>query len=218
MQQSQAPSSSSSSYMYPSSPTPGLPLYDSGYSSYAGYSSPSSSSYHYSTCPYSNNESFYMPSETYLPYYSPPSQIMHQPPQPFASSTPVQSSNVCLIPSIKVSQGKHPPQQRQPATPSPSLCLARKRISDEAIERLNAFYAIKKRPTEAEKDRLAMECNITLAQVNTWFNNARSRRGDTNPKLAQKLLKQQIDSLNNQVAFLQQQQQQQSSSSEHNSF
>lgn len=61
---------------------------------------------------------------------------------------------------------------------------------------------MKKRPTEAEKDRLAMECNITVAQVNTWFNNARSRRGDTNPKLAQKLLKQQIDSLNNQVALL----------------
>jgi len=62
-----------------------------------------------------------------------------------------------------------------------------------------------------------MECNITLAQVNTWFNNARSRRGDTNPKLAQKLLKQQIDSLNNQVVLLQKQQQQ-SSSSGHNSF
>ena len=74
---------------------------------------------------------------------------------------------------------------------------------------------MKKRPTEAEKDRLAMECNITLAQVNTWFNNARSRRGDTNPKLAQKMLKQQIDSLNNQVAILQQQS---SSSSEHVSY
>ena len=74
---------------------------------------------------------------------------------------------------------------------------------------------MKKRPTEAEKDRLAMECNITLAQVNTWFNNARSRRGDTNPKLAQKILKQQIDSLHNQVALLQEQQ---SSSSGHISF
>jgi hypothetical protein len=40
-----------------------------------------------------------------------------------------------------------------------------------------------------------MECNITLAQVNTWSNNTRSRRGDTNPKSAQKLLKQQIKSL-----------------------
>ncbi len=71
----------------------------------------------------------------------------------------------------------------------------RKRITDEAIERLNTFYEIKKRPTEAEKDRLAMECNITLAQVNTWFNNARSRRGDTKQKLETKLLKQQINSL-----------------------
>jgi len=35
-----------------------------------------------------------------------------------------------------------------------------------------------------------MECNVTLAQVNTWFNNARSRRGDTNPKLAQRLIEQ----------------------------
>ena len=95
---------------------------------------------------------------------------------------------------------------------------ARKRISDEAIERLNAFYAIKKRPTEAEKDRLAMECDITLAQVNTWFNNARSRRGDTNPKLTQKLLKQQIASLNNQVVLLQQQQESSSLSSGHVSF
>jgi hypothetical protein len=60
-----------------------------------------------------------------------------------------------------------------------------------------------------------MECNITLAQVNTWFNNARSRRGDTNPKLTQKLLKQQINSLNNQVALLQHNQ---SSSSGHISF
>ena len=51
-----------------------------------------------------------------------------------------------------------------------------------------------------------MECNITLSQVNTWFNNARSRRGDTNPKLTQKILKQQIDSLSGQVAYLQQQQ------------
>jgi hypothetical protein len=40
-----------------------------------------------------------------------------------------------------------------------------------------------------------MECNITLAQVNTWFNNARSRRGDTKQKLETKLLKQQINSL-----------------------
>ncbi|CAF4343240.1 unnamed protein product, partial [Rotaria magnacalcarata] len=44
---------------------------------------------------------------------------------------------------------------------SPSFCPTRKRISDEAIERLNAFYEIKKRPTEAEKDRIAMECDIT---------------------------------------------------------
>ncbi|CAF5184483.1 unnamed protein product, partial [Rotaria magnacalcarata] len=73
-----------------------------------------------------------------------------------------------------------------------------------------------KRPTEAEKDRIAMECDITLAQVNTWFNNARSRRGDTNPKLAQKLLKQQIASLNNQVALLQQHHQE--SSPGHDSF
>jgi hypothetical protein len=83
---------------------------------------------------------------------------------------------------------------------------ARKRISDEAIECLNAFYATNKRPTEIEKDRLALECNIQLAQVNTWFNNARSRRGDTNTKLTQKLLKKQIDSLSNQVTLLQQQQ------------
>ena len=74
---------------------------------------------------------------------------------------------------------------------------------------------MKKRPTEAEKDRLAMECNISIAQLNTWFNNARSRRGDTNPKLTQKLLKQQIDSLNNQVAFLQHQQNVSSSSEHH---
>jgi hypothetical protein len=63
---------------------------------------------------------------------------------------------------------------------------ARKRISDEAIEHLNAFYVTNKRPTDVEKDRLAVECNITLAQVNTWFNNARSRRGDTRIKLSQK--------------------------------
>ncbi|CAF1504388.1 unnamed protein product [Rotaria sordida] len=100
MQQSQ-PSSSSSSYMYPSSPTPSLSVYDSGYSSY-DYSSPSTCSFHHSTCPYSNNESFYIPSQPYLPYYSPTTHIMPQPPQPFASSTPVQSSNVCLVPSIKV--------------------------------------------------------------------------------------------------------------------
>ena len=131
-----------------------------------------------------------------------------------------------------MSQLKHRRQQPRSNVTTPPSCMvsiltgsnswddfcamlkARKRISDEAIERLNAFYAIKKRPTEAEKDRLAIECNITLAQVNTWFNNARSRRGDTNPKLAQKLLKQQIDSLNSQVAFLQQKQQ--SSSTENN--
>ena len=63
-----------------------------------------------------------------------------------------------------------------------------------------------KRPTEFEKDRLALECNISVAQVNTWFNNARSRRGDTNPKVAQKQLRQKIDALASQVAFLQQQQ------------
>ncbi len=50
-----------------------------------------------------------------------------------------------------------------------------------------------------------MECNITLAQVNTWFNNARSRRGDTRTKLSQKLLKKQIDLLSNQIVQLQQQ-------------
>ncbi|CAF0721939.1 unnamed protein product [Adineta steineri] len=215
MQQSQ---SSSSSYMYPSSPTSDLSLYDSAYSSYV-YSSPPppSSSFHFSSCPYTN-DSFYMPSQTYPSYYSPTPYPMTQYSEPFASSTPVPISNVCLIPSIKDSQPRRrrQQQQQQSTTSSPSLCPARKRISDEAIEHLNAFYTMKKRPTEAEKDRLAMECNITLAQVNTWFNNARSRRGDTNPKLAQKLLKQQIDSLNSQVTLLQQRQQ--SSSSEHVSF
>ncbi|CAF1279288.1 unnamed protein product [Rotaria magnacalcarata] len=199
MQQSQP----SSSYMYPSSPTPSVPLYDSGYSSY-GYTSPSPYSLHYSTCPYANNESYYIPAQPYMPYCSPASETIQQIPQPFASSTPNQQSNVCLVPTIKNVQPKRRLQQQQPVMASPSFCPTRKRISDEAIERLNAFYEIKKRPTEAEKDRIAMECDITLAQVNTWFNNARSRRGDTNPKLAQKLLKQQIASLNNQVALLQQ--------------
>ncbi|CAF0887023.1 unnamed protein product [Rotaria sordida] len=37
---------------------------------------------------------------------------------------------------------------------------ARQRISDEAIER---FHVINKRPTDVEKDHLAIECNITLA-------------------------------------------------------
>jgi hypothetical protein len=50
---------------------------------------------------------------------------------------------------------------------------ARKRISDEAIERLHT------RPTDVERDRLPMRCNITIIQVHTWFNNARSRRDDT---------------------------------------
>ncbi len=55
MQQSQ----SSSSYIYPSSPTPTMSLYDSGYTSF-DYSSPSPTSFHLTSCPYSN-ESFYMP-------------------------------------------------------------------------------------------------------------------------------------------------------------
>ncbi|UJR37810.1 hypothetical protein I4U23_030500 [Adineta vaga] len=181
MQHSQA----STPYMYPTSPTPNLPLYDSAYSSF-GYSSPaptsSSSSFHFSSCPYSN-ESYYMPSQ-YPLYYSPTAYSMPQYSEPFASSTPIQSSNVCLASSIKNVQQKR--RRPQPNTSSPSLCPSRKRISDEAIDHLNAFYSMKKRPTEAEKDRLATECNITVAQVNTWFNNARSRRGDTNPKLAQK--------------------------------
>jgi len=87
---------------------------------------------------------------------------------------------------------------------------ARKRISDEAIERLNIFYAKNKRPSDVEKDRLARECNITVAQVNTWFNNARSRRGDTHTKLTQKLYRKKIDLLSNQIILLQQQQQQSS--------
>jgi hypothetical protein len=57
-----------------------------------------------------------------------------------------------------------------------------------------------------------MECNITLAQVNTWFNNTRSRRGDTKPKLKSKSDKQLIDSLSNKVNLLEQQQQSLSSS------
>ncbi|CAF0899552.1 unnamed protein product [Adineta ricciae] len=196
------PSQSSTPYMYPSSPTSNVPFYDSAYSSF-GYASPAPSPFHFSSCPYSN-DSYYMPSQHYSSYYSPASYSLPQYSEPFAASTPVQPSNVCLVPSTKNVQPKR--RRAQPTTSSPSLCLARKRISDEAIEHLNAFYAVKKRPTEAEKDRLAMECNISVAQVNTWFNNARSRRGDTNPKLAQKVLKQRIDSLNNQVALLQQQQ------------
>jgi hypothetical protein len=60
---------------------------------------------------------------------------------------------------------------------------ARKRISDEAIECLNAFYAKNKRPTDVVKDRLAIECNITLTQVITWFNSACSRLDDMRRKL-----------------------------------
>ena len=115
MQQSQ----SSSSYMYPSSPTPNVPLYDSGYSSF-GYSTPSPTSFHFSTCPYSN-DSFYMPSQQCKlifenennysnilsfvdpSYYSPIPYSMHQPSQSFISSTPLPSSNVCLAPSTQVS-------------------------------------------------------------------------------------------------------------------
>ncbi|CAF4788423.1 unnamed protein product, partial [Rotaria sp. Silwood1] len=41
---------------------------------------------------------------------------------------------------------------------------ARKRINAEAIQRLNAFYVINKRPTDVEKDRLAIEYNITSEQ------------------------------------------------------
>ncbi len=54
MQQSQ-----SSSYIYPSSPTPTMPFYDSGYTSF-DYSSPSPAPFHFTSCPYSN-ESFCMP-------------------------------------------------------------------------------------------------------------------------------------------------------------
>lgn len=113
MQPSQSP------YMYPSSPTPSSSFYDSGYSSF-GYttSTPTSSSFHFSSCPYSN-DSFYMPvqpckfiikfknnihtiSISDPSYYSPTSYPMHEYSQPLISSTPVQSSNVCPIPTIKV--------------------------------------------------------------------------------------------------------------------
>jgi hypothetical protein len=42
---------------------------------------------------------------------------------------------------------------------------ARKRISYEAIERLNIFYAKNKRPIDVEKDRLAIECNIVVILI-----------------------------------------------------
>jgi len=40
-----------------------------------------------------------------------------------------------------------------------------------------------KRPTDVVKDRLAIECNITLTQVITWFNSACSRLDDMRRKL-----------------------------------
>ncbi|CAF1467668.1 unnamed protein product [Adineta steineri] len=171
----------SSSFIYPSSPSSNLSFSDSGYSS---------PSLHFSSCPYSN-ESFYLPPSHSYPLSS---SIYDQ---SVVNSTPISSFKNC--------QYKHD-QNRQLTTSSPLVHCARKRISDEAIEYLNTFYARNKRPTDVEKDHLAVQCNITLAQVNTWFNNARSRRGDTRTKLTQKLLKKQIDSLSNQIVQLQQQQ------------
>ena len=61
-----------------------------------------------------------------------------------------------------------------------------------------------------------MECNIALVQVNTWFNNARSRRGDTKHKLEIKLLKQKLNSKESERNVSEQQQS--LSSSGHISF
>ncbi|CAF2535102.1 unnamed protein product [Rotaria sp. Silwood2] len=170
------------------SPSSNISFHDSVYSS---------SSLHFSSCSYSN-ESFYIPSHSYPSSYPIYQSCMN--------GIPYQSNNVCYLSSIENSQIKH--RQEQHSNRSSSLIFsARKRISDEAIERLNAFYAINKRPTDAEKDHLAIQCNITLAQVSTWFNNARSRRGHTRTKLTEKLLKKQIDLLNNQIILLQQEQQ-----------
>lgn len=75
-------------------------------------------------------------------------------------------------------------------------------LPEESVDHLNDWFEAHINhpyPTTEEKHRLAVECKITVKQVNSWFCNRRNRSQNTKPKRIKRQLEKEIANVFNEL-------------------